>query len=713
VRKRGLLVALLALCALGIAAVAISVVRPSQPISGRVIGLDGRPIANATAEMVGHTATSGADGRFEIRGAPAEGWVRVDAAGFMPRLRPAMAGHETVFRLTPDDGKTISLIFGGDVMFGRRFFDPNEDGDPSDGQLRPDSSATDEARLLDGVHEPLAAADLAIVNLETPLIADPYINPVAARPAGVHQAKEFVFASNPASAAALAQVGIDVVGIGNNHLYDALDAGVTSTLSALDSAGFTAGAHRTGGGIDQADAWVPAIATAHGTSVAFLACTTVTGVETPPLYTATDEKGGAAECTEEAIRNAVSAARLRASTVVVMIHGGFEYDRSPSEHISALTAAAHDAGATLVINSHPHVIGGFESNQMGLTAWTMGNLLFDQTVWPTFESYLLTVHVRDGRPIRAMVDPLVMDDFRPEPILGDRADHVARDAAGWDAGPFVIEDGSVEIGDPALVSANQVSVTEPTAGTIFHLAGDTQVMSASAPPDLEVGRDLLWTGDFEDEEADRQSAGGLLWGGESRGRTFIPDAAATGAYGARLERAGGNTEDVVLAPIHRVPVDAGTKLTILAKLRGSAGTPQAQLQLSWYNDLKGASEAQTIVDLPVKGEWQTIAVDVVVPDHAVAVLPLIRLAPPGPGRVSLDVDDVRLIAWRPGPEATLANDYVRIGKDGTAFGVAVNSLAGEAVDPALPVLVPVDATIAGEPVSPLPPGPDETTDEGD
>jgi hypothetical protein len=29
--------------------------------------------------------------------------------------------------LTPDDGKTIVIHFAGDTMFGRRFYDPNED----------------------------------------------------------------------------------------------------------------------------------------------------------------------------------------------------------------------------------------------------------------------------------------------------------------------------------------------------------------------------------------------------------------------------------------------------------------------------------------------------------------------------------------------------------------------------------------------------------
>jgi poly-gamma-glutamate capsule biosynthesis protein CapA/YwtB (metallophosphatase superfamily) len=688
--------------------------RHAQPVTGRVIDLHGQPIAGATVAMGSRSTTTGADGTFRLNDPAGEGWIRATAPGFLPRLRPTGPGREVLMRLTPDDGQTISLVFGGDVMFGRRYFDPNEDGDTRDGQLRIDSTASEEESLLAGARPPLEAADLAVVNLETPLLANPYVDPTEPRPAAFHPAKEFVFASNPASARALADVGVDIVGLGNNHLYDALDDGVRETLAALDGAGFVAGSRRTGGGLNDEAAWAPALASVRGVEVAVLACTTITGEETPPLYVAAPTRAGAAECTEPAITQAVTAARAQASIVVVMIHGGFEYERTPSEHIQQLSRVAHAAGATLVVNSHPHVIGGFHSDQSGLTAWSMGNLLFDQLVWPTFESYLLTVDIRAGRPIRAIVDPLMIDDFRPQPIVGDLALHVARDAAGFDPGQFVVEDGTLEIDDPALVTSQARSVSEagPPEGAIFHLGGSTRLEGTNLGDQVEAGRDLLWTGGFEDEEMDGAGSIGSLWLPPTRGREFIGDAAAVGKVGARLERTGGNVDEVVLSPTHRVPVTAGSQLTLLARYRGVAAG--SRIQLSWYNDLKGESLTQTLVELPPNDAWQLARIDVKVPLNAVAVLPLIRLGPPTAGRVALDVDEVQLIEWRPASDATLATDYLRV-RGTAALSIAAESLAGPGADAPLPEPseLPVDVMFAPPAASDLPPGPDESNSEGD
>jgi hypothetical protein len=691
-----------------LAVVARLVASHQPPVSGRVINLAGEPIAGASISMGDRITRSDADGTFALSDPPREAWIRAEARGYLPRLKPTAAGRTILLRLTPDDGKTISLVFGGDVMFGRRFFDPNEDGDPRDGQLGPNSTAADHAALLSGVQAPLQAADLSVVNLETPLLPNPYINPTQPRPSGIHPAKEFVFASDPVSAKAIDQVGIDVVGLGNNHVYDGLDTGVRQTLDALDAAGFTSGSRRTGAGIDTASAWVPAIRTVRGVTVAVLACTTIDGHETPPLYVATASKAGAAECTDQGIRTAVTAARARASVVVMMIHGGFEYVRSPSDRIHHLSEVAHDAGATLVVNHHPHVIGGFQFDKTGLTAWTIGNLLFDQTVWPTFESYLLTVHVRDGRPIRAMVDPLIVDDFRPEPIVGDLADHVARDAAGWNPGPFVIEDGSVDIQPASSISSMHRSfhIGGSSYGSIVRLQGATRLEPGGMSGSVEAGRDLLWTGGFEDEEVDGKLRGPPLWVTGGRAREVVQDAAATGGAGVQLERSGANVEDVVLGPDHRIPVDAGTRLSFLAMVKASSTDVVAHVQLSWYNDLKGGSSQQTRVDIPAADGWHPIRIDAPVPKNAVAVLPLMRLGPPLAGRALLDVDDVRLIDWHPAAVATAATDYLRI--TGTAaFTIAVDALPGS--DPAIPepMEIPDAGAQPAPPVPDLPPGPSE------
>ncbi len=671
--------------------------RSASTWTGRVLDLAGLPIEGAQITIGDHVTRSDGDGSFRLSGGPRAGWIRAEAFGYLSRVRAAASEHEVILRLTPDDGRTVSIVFGGDVMAGRRFFDMDEDGDRRDAILDLAADGPAYARLLDGVRPALEAADLAVVNLETPLLDEPWFDPTAPRPAAFHPTKEFAFASGRGLAEGLRLAGVDITGLANNHLHDALDAGVDETLATLDAAGFGGGTGRYGGGLTSDAAWIPAIREVRGTRIAFLGCTTIGGEEHAIRYVATPTSAGAAACDVASITRNVAKAALDADVVVFSIHGGFEYQREPSDQIALLSRVARDAGATLVVNHHPHVVGGVEAGADGLTAWTMGNLLFDQTVWPTFPSYLLTVYLRDGKPIRAVADPMLLDGFLPVGLTGDAADRVARLAAARSTGPVVVADGSLEIGLEAASTAGTTDAA--TAGTIERLARGWEPAPA---PGGEVGRDLLFLGTFEDDDADGETEEGDLWLPPARDRAYDPRAAATGAGGARLSRDAGNIGDAVLAPAHRVPVTVGRSMTFLARVR-SADVSTIELQLGWYNDLRGASQERSVVALPVTKDWTVVRVDVVVPANAVAVQPYLRLGPPRFGRVSVDIDDVALVEWLPSEQASAETVYLR--SAGGAVPLIGRAAAGEAL-PAAPGVEP----IAGAPnavltVGPLAPGP--------
>jgi poly-gamma-glutamate synthesis protein (capsule biosynthesis protein) len=677
---------------------------PVHAITGTVLDLDGRPISGATVQLVGGVVTTSDDhGEFVLTSAANAGWVRVAHAGQLSRTRAARAGDPTVVRLSPDDGRTVRLLFGGDVMFGRRFYDANDDGRTDDGLLPADAGAAAFDRLLAGVKPLLEDADISVVNLETPLMDGPWFDPTTTRPARFHRTKEFAFASAPGAAAALDRAGIDIVGLGNNHVLDGLDAGLESTRTALAAAGF--GPDRaTGAGADEAAAWHPARMEVRGQAIEVLACTTISGTEHAIPYVAGPGRAGAALCEPDRLAAEVRAARGRADLVVVMIHGGFEYEPEPSARIRSLSAAAHAAGAALVVNHHPHVVGGLDLNGSDLTAWTMGNLLFDQTVWPTFSSYVLRVDVRDGVVADATIEPIMIDDFRPTGVVGARADWVARGALTRSVGPWVLDDGSLRLDLGHRVIETPVTIPVEANGSDVVSLDGACVASTTAPGVVAaVGHDLLWTGDFEDLDVAADVPSGALWNTApaSAARRVISGSDGGGSAFVRLRRSGANDQDVVLSPLHRILVDAGRPLSFLANLRGSATV--ATLQLSWYNDLKGASVAQTVVDLPVTTGWSTVRLDTDVPANAVAVGLFIRLSPPGAQRVEVDLDDVRMIEWR-APSAAPACEDVLLGPDGggPALHLVTSALPG-LVDRPSPVTIAATLLKADTP-PPLPVG---------
>lgn len=646
-------------------------------LEGRIVDEAGQGVAHASIDLGDVTVEADAQGRFRaaVQGGPRLVTARAD--GHLPRTQAVAPGVPVRLSLTGDAAATLSLRVGGDVMFGRRYYDRNDDGDRGDGLLGPAASVADHASLLARVQPLLADADVTVVNLETPLISDPWFDPRLPRPAKFHPTKEFAFASAPESARALADSGVDVVSLGNNHLFDALQTGVDSTLKSLDEAGI---AH-FGAGRTVAEAWAPALVERKGQRLAFLGCTTITGTEHAITYVATDEQGGAAQCSRSRLRSAVQAARERADTVVVMVHGGEEYESDQTDLVRDLTEIAQDAGAGLVINGHPHVVGGVTLEGRTLIAETMGNLLFNQTVWPTFVSYLLRADIRHGSTVVATVDPLLLDDYRPRATVGLLADTSARRAAGFLPGPLRLQQPGAVYTAHAAEAGERVHRELP-AGSVARLASGWWVPAGDAA--VMLGEDLLWTGSFEDMDTDGSTSGAHHWAlSGNAARTSA--AACSGSSGVEMRRAPVSAEEVVLSPAHRQLLPRGESLNVslLADVRrASAG---GTLELALFKDTKGGSFTRHALPIPEgrheAGACRRVRLDVAVPAGVVAMQPFGRLAPSGDNVRSahLAVDDVQLIAWA--PPGAAGRRYDTVGATSTTRLELVNDRPGTGGEP--------------------------------
>jgi len=80
-------------------------------------------------------------------------------------------------------------------------------------------------------------------------------------------------------------------------------------------------------------------------------------------------------------------------------------------------------------------------------AWTPGNLVFDQVLWETFPSYLLTVHVTEDGVRRTYVDPLLVDGYVPKGVVGEPREEQLRRTAGLSSEEFSLRRKAVEYVD--------------------------------------------------------------------------------------------------------------------------------------------------------------------------------------------------------------------------------------------------------------------------
>ena len=309
---------------------------------------------------------------------------------------------------TPSPPPEITLIAAGDVMLGRSI----GEGIVASGTLYPFEFAA----------PPLREADIAFANLESPITDR-----------GEPAAKDFVFRGPTQGARALRQAGLDVLSLANNHMLDYGLEGLADTRAALQGAGLA----YTGAGDNESQARAPVVVRRGGLRVAFLAY-----VSTPPDSgsgfdvagtQATADRPGVAWLSAEAVSQDVTAAKQQADVVVVSMHTGAEYQETPTDLQVAAAHAAVDAGASLVLGSHPHVLQGIERYKGGLIAYSLGNFLFDfdsvdysHPDLPSALSALLRVRLTAAGVAGCEVLPVIVGeaDGRPRPATGADAERV-------------------------------------------------------------------------------------------------------------------------------------------------------------------------------------------------------------------------------------------------------------------------------------------------
>ncbi|MBW6468034.1 MAG: CapA family protein [Coriobacteriia bacterium] len=254
---------------------------------------------------------------------------------------------------------TLTVAAVGDMHFDRRV----KELIGREGGLAP----------LKYVADRLAAADVAVGNLESPLSngGTPWPD------------KDVRFRGDPRGIESLVASDFTFLSLANNHILDYGTEALMDTVSALDLAGIG----YAGAGIDRAAAWKPAVETYGDTTVAFLSFSHIL----PAGFVAGEDRAGLAPGRTDmgAVTEAISAAKAEHDYVLVSFHWGVEYvDDANADQVRDARAAI-DAGADMVLSHHPHVIQGVELYNGGLIAYSLGDFVFDHYSRKTGEAFIL------------------------------------------------------------------------------------------------------------------------------------------------------------------------------------------------------------------------------------------------------------------------------------------------------------------------------------
>lgn len=306
---------------------------------------------------------------FRVRTLPVEGHIPgPEVAQDYPLVRRLWLHKEiSLPRALVDDllgalhyqpAATVELVAVGDIMLGR---------------LVKERMQQDSVRYPfegEGIQPILSRAHIAFGNLECP-VSD----------RGTRQDKGYEFRADPEAIDGLTYAGFDVLSLANNHTGDYADLALADTLRLLTDAQIVP----IGAGHTITEAHEAKIIEANGLRVAFLAYNQIG----PNWFAATESSPGSAFMEPERMTAGVQAALQKADVVVVSCHWGVEYAPHSTASQQKLARTLAGAGAVLIIGHHSHVVQGLCYHNDTLTAYGLGNFVFDMYPGEASEGVML------------------------------------------------------------------------------------------------------------------------------------------------------------------------------------------------------------------------------------------------------------------------------------------------------------------------------------
>lgn len=354
------------------------------------------------------------------------------AGGPSDRIEPSVPSASSTATTRPARAGEVTLAFGGDVHF---------EGGVAQLLERPRAG-------LGGIGRTLRVADVAMVNLETPVTQRGRPDPKELENAG----DRHWFRTGPRALDVLDAAGVDVVSVANNHAGDYGAVGLEDTLAA----GRQRGVAMVGAGRGAA-AYAPHVVRVGDLEVAFLAADAVQREGSSDVWSARPGAIGTATArgrNTAGLVAAVGAAAARDQLVVVYLHWGKEYESCPTQSQRLLARDLADAGADVVVGSHSHVLGGTGWAGDALVTYGLGNFVWYHDRQARTGVLSVTLDA-DGVVSKSWTPARISPtDGRPVPVTGaDRTRAVADFRARRRCTGLAAERGGAQADDPAYESS--------------------------------------------------------------------------------------------------------------------------------------------------------------------------------------------------------------------------------------------------------------------
>lgn len=197
--------------------------------------------------------------------------------------------------------------------------------------------------------------------------------------------KPYTFRANPENVCVMQDLGVDMVSLANNHVYDFGEDALLDTLDTLENAGIP----YVGAGKNLEEASAIHYYELDGFTVAFLSGTRIEWIEETKGATATTP-GVFRTVDPELLYLRTKEAAANADYVVVYMHWGIEAVTWLEEYQTETGHMLIECGADAVIGDHPHRLQGIEFYRGKPILYSLGNYWFNGM---TMDTMLAQLHL--------------------------------------------------------------------------------------------------------------------------------------------------------------------------------------------------------------------------------------------------------------------------------------------------------------------------------
>ena len=317
---------------------------------------------------------------------------------------------------SPDE---MTLGFAGDICF--------HDGYSNMSALRDRSGGIYDC-ILPGVMEGIKGVDIFMVNNEFPYSSRG--TPTAG--------KQYAFRSRPENVNILHEMGVDIVGLANNHAYDHGPDALIDTVDILNEAKVPF----VGAGKNIDEAVKPAYFKINGKTISYTAATQIERIANPDTKEATADSPGVLR-TLDATRyvKVIEEAKANSDFCIAFVHWGSENTDLVEDSQRALAKKYVAAGADLIVGAHPHCLQGLDYVEGVPVIYSLGNFWFNSK---TVDTGYLKVTLNPDCSIKSLqFVPCVQENCKTRLAEGEKREWIINYMQGISNYASIDKDGYI------------------------------------------------------------------------------------------------------------------------------------------------------------------------------------------------------------------------------------------------------------------------------